>query len=80
MSLNFDKLGGILPAIIQDAQTNEVLMLGFMNQEAYKKTLSDGKVTFFPAPRNVCGQKGRRVGITWMLLRYWKIVMLIPFS
>jgi len=62
MSLNFDKLGGILPAIIQDAQTNEVLMLGFMNQEAYDKTLSEGKVTFFSRSKERLWTKGEESG------------------
>jgi len=62
MSLNFDKLGGILPAIIQDAQTNEVLMLGFMNQEAYDKTLSEGKVTFFSRSKKRLWTKGEESG------------------
>jgi len=62
MSLNFDKLGGILPAIIQDAQTNEVLMLGFMNQEAYEKSVSEGKVTFFSRTRERLWTKGEESG------------------
>jgi len=62
MSLNFDKLGGILPAIIQDAQTKEVLMLGFMNQEAYEKTLSEGKVTFFSRTKERLWTKGEESG------------------
>ena len=47
MALDFDKMGGLIPAIIQDALTKNVLMLGFMNQEAYNKTLETNKVTFF---------------------------------
>lgn len=47
IKLNFEKMGGLIPAIVQDAKTNEVLMLGFMNQEAWEKTLEIGKVTFF---------------------------------
>ena len=62
MSLNFDKMEGILPAIIQDAQTNEVLMLGFMNQEAYEKTLSEGKVTFYSRTRERLWTKGEESG------------------
>jgi len=62
MSLNFDKLGGILPAIIQDALTKEVLMLGFMNQEAYEKTLSEGKVTFFSRTKERLWTKGEESG------------------
>lgn len=62
MSLNFDKLGGILPAIIQDAQTNEVLMLGFMNPEAYEKTIGDGRVTFYSRSRKRLWTKGEESG------------------
>lgn len=40
MNLDFDKMGGLVPAIVQDANTNKVLMLGFMNQEALDKTQS----------------------------------------
>lgn len=43
MALDFDKMGGLIPAIIQDAGTKNVLMLGFMNPEAYEKTLEDRK-------------------------------------
>ena len=62
MLLNFDKMGGILPAIIQDAQTNEVLMLGFMNQEAYEKTKSEGKVTFYSRTKGRLWTKGEESG------------------
>ena len=43
MTLDFNKMGGILPAIIQDARSNRVLMLGFMNSEAYEKTLDEAE-------------------------------------
>ena len=46
-NLDYTKLGGLVPAIIQDNITKNVLMLGFMNEEAYKKTVETGKVTFF---------------------------------
>ncbi len=62
MSLNFDKLGGILPAIIQDAQTNEVLMLGFMNLEAYEKTRNEGRVTFYSRTKKRLWTKGEESG------------------
>ena len=55
-------MGGILPAIIQDAQTNEVLMLGFMNQEAYEKTVSEGKVTFYSRTKERLWTKGEESG------------------
>ena len=47
MNIDFEKCGGLVPAIIQDADTKTVLMLGYMNQEAYEKTLSTGLVTFY---------------------------------
>ena len=47
MKLDFDKVGGLIPAIIQDNVTNKVLMLGYMNEEALNKTQETGKVTFF---------------------------------
>lgn len=61
--LNFDKMNGLVPAIIQDADTAKVLMLGFMNKEAYEKTVETGKVTFSAVPRTAFGQKARRVEI-----------------
>ena len=61
-NLNFQKLGGLIPAIIQDAQTKNVLMLGFMNQEAYDKTVADGKVTFFSRTKNRLWTKGEESG------------------
>ena len=47
MKIDFEKGGGLVPAIIQDAETKNVLMLGYMNQEAYEKTISTKKVTFW---------------------------------
>jgi phosphoribosyl-AMP cyclohydrolase / phosphoribosyl-ATP pyrophosphohydrolase len=62
ISLDFDKLGGLLPAIVQDAATGDVLMLGFMNEEAWEKTLRTGMVTFFSRTRNVLWTKGETSG------------------
>jgi phosphoribosyl-AMP cyclohydrolase len=62
MKLNFDKLGGLIPAIVQDFKTNEVLMLGFMNEEAWKKTLKTGNVYFFSRTRNKLWMKGETSG------------------
>ena len=45
MDLDFEKMNGLVPAIIQDNYTQKVLMLGFMNEEAYNKTVETGKVT-----------------------------------
>lgn len=62
MSLNFEKLNGLVPAIIQDADTAKVLMLGFMNQEAYDLTVQSGKVTFFSRTRQCLWTKGEESG------------------
>ena len=63
MELNFNKLSGdILPAVIQDDITGKVLMLGFMNREAYDKTLETGKVTFFSRTKNRLWTKGEESG------------------
>jgi phosphoribosyl-ATP pyrophosphohydrolase/phosphoribosyl-AMP cyclohydrolase len=62
MELNFDKLGGLLPAIVQDNETNRVLMLGFMNEEAYRQTVESGKVTFFSRTKNRLWMKGETSG------------------
>jgi phosphoribosyl-ATP pyrophosphohydrolase/phosphoribosyl-AMP cyclohydrolase len=60
--LDFDKMGGLIPAIIQDAETRNVLMLGFMNQEAYEKTQETGHVTFWSRTRNCLWTKGETSG------------------
>ena len=52
MDLDFGKMNGLVPAIIQDNYTQKVLMLGFMNEEAYNKTVETGKVTFFSRTKN----------------------------
>ena len=62
MALDFAKMGGLIPAIIQDARTKNVLMLGFMNEEAYKKTLEINKVTFYSRTRNKLWTKGEESG------------------
>ena len=63
MELNFNKLAGdILPAVIQDNTTAKVLMLGFMNKEAYDKTVSTGLVTFFSRTKNRLWTKGEESG------------------
>ena len=62
MELNFDKMNGLVPAIIQDAHTAKVLMLGFMNAEAYAKTVESGRVTFFSRTKNRLWTKGEERG------------------
>ncbi len=62
MKLQFEKYNGLIPAIIQDHQTNKVLMLGFMNEEAFQKTQEKGLVTFFSRSRNTIWTKGETSG------------------
>lgn len=60
--LNFDKMGGLLPAVIVDNQTSQVLMVGFMNKDAISRTLSSGKVTFFSRTKQRLWTKGEESG------------------
>ncbi len=57
-------MGGLIPAIVQDNNTSKVLMLGFMNKEAYDETVSTGKVTFFSRTKNRLWMKGESSGNT----------------
>ena len=60
--MNFTKLDGLIPAVIQDAVSNEVLMVGFMNEEAYNRTLESGFATFFSRSRGTLWMKGETSG------------------
>jgi phosphoribosyl-AMP cyclohydrolase len=60
--IDFDKMQGLAPAIVQDAASGEVLMLGFMNREACEHTLATGYVTFFSRTRNQLWTKGETSG------------------
>ena len=62
MKIDFNKCGGLVPAIIQDANTKNVLMLGYMNQESLDKTLATKKVTFWSRSRNCLWTKGETSG------------------
>ena len=62
MSLDFDKMGGLIPAIVQDNNTGKVLMLGYMNEQAYKQTQETGKVTFFSRTKQRLWVKGETSG------------------
>ena len=62
MKIDFEKCGGLVPAIIQDAKTKNVLMLGYMNQEAFDKTMETKKVTFWSRSRNCLWTKGETSG------------------
>jgi phosphoribosyl-ATP pyrophosphohydrolase/phosphoribosyl-AMP cyclohydrolase len=60
--IDFEKMQGLVPAIVQDGNSGQVLMLGFMNQEAFNRTLSGGYVTFFSRTRNQLWTKGETSG------------------
>jgi len=62
--MDFSKLDGLIPAVIQDATSNEVLMVGFMNQEALDRTRATGFATFFSRTRNTLWMKGETSGNT----------------
>ena len=62
MELDFDKMGGLVPAVIQDDTSNEVLMVGFMNETSFEKTLASGFATFFSRSRNTLWMKGETSG------------------
>jgi phosphoribosyl-ATP pyrophosphohydrolase/phosphoribosyl-AMP cyclohydrolase len=61
-TIDFNKEGGLVPAIIQDAESYQVLMLGYMNEESYKRTLETGKITFFSRSRSELWVKGETSG------------------
>lgn len=62
VKLDFNKIGGLVPAIIQDHRTGEVLMLGFMNEESWNLTLREGTVVFYSRSRQKLWKKGETSG------------------
>ncbi len=62
ISIDFTKLDGLVPGIVQDAATGELLMLGFLNQESYRRTLESGFVTFWSRTRQKLWMKGESSG------------------
>lgn len=70
--MDFSKLGGLIPAVVQDDETADVLMVGFMNQEAFDRTRASGYATFFSRTRNMLWMKGEtsgnRLRVTSMLV------------
>ncbi|MCF0198707.1 MAG: bifunctional phosphoribosyl-AMP cyclohydrolase/phosphoribosyl-ATP diphosphatase HisIE [Bacteroidaceae bacterium] len=62
MNIDFEKTNGLVPAIIQDADTQKVLMLGYMNEEAFRKTIATGLVTFWSRSRQTLWTKGESSG------------------
>ena len=82
MKLDFEKMGGLIPAIVQDYNTNKVLMLGFMNEEAYEETKTTGKVTFFSRTKNRIWMKGETSGNTLQVVarKCRKVLTPLPCS
>lgn len=72
MQLDFEKTGGLIPAIIQDSTTKNVLMLGYMNEEALQKTQETGRVTFWSRTRKCLWTKGETSG------HYLSVVSITP--
>ncbi|MGM0393068.1 MAG: phosphoribosyl-AMP cyclohydrolase [Thermodesulfobacteriota bacterium] len=62
IQLDFEKSGGLIPAVVQDAVTGEILMLAYMNQAAFEKTVETKKATYFSRSRNVLWTKGESSG------------------
>ena len=62
VKIDFEKTEGLVPGIVQDAKTGEMLMLGFLNAESYAKTLESGYVTFWSRSRNKLWMKGETSG------------------
>lgn len=62
INLAFSKMGGLIPAIVADFRTGEVLMLAFMNEEAWQKTLETGKACYYSRSRNKQWMKGEESG------------------
>ena len=62
IELSFEKMGGLIPAIAQDAETGDVLMLAYMNREAWEETLKTGRATYYSRSRNTLWVKGLTSG------------------
>ena len=60
--MDFSKLHGLVPAVVQDDESNEVLMVGFMNEDAFRRTQETGFATFFSRSRNTLWTKGETSG------------------
>ena len=67
MELNFNKSDGLIPAIVQDAETKDVLMLAYMNRESWEATLKSGKATFWSRSRQKLWLKGESSGHVQMI-------------
>ncbi len=75
IKLDFDKTGGLIPAIVQDYQTGEILMLAYMNSEAFNATLTTGKATFYSRSRQALWIKGETSGNMQLIREVWMTAM-----
>lgn len=64
IQLDFEKMGGLVPAVVQDDVTQKVLMVGFMNEAAFHKTLDTNRVTFSVGRKVDCGSKENKAEIS----------------
>ena len=71
IKLNFSKMDGLIPAIVQDYQTGDVLMLAFMNQDAWEATLATGKATYYSRTRQTLWVKGKTSGNEQLVQEIW---------
>ena len=71
IDIDFDKMQGLAPAVIQDADTGELLMLGFMNKEALEMTLGTGSATFYSRTRQKLWTKGESSGNRLQVVAAW---------
>jgi len=71
MTIDFDKMQGLIPAVIQDAAGGELLMVGFMNRDALEKTLQTGFVTFYSRTRQKLWTKGETSGNRLEVVAAW---------
>ena len=69
--LNFDKMGGLVPAIVQEYGTGDVLMLGFMNPDAWEATLNTGEATYYSRTRQTLWVKGKTSGNIQIVKEIW---------
>ena len=67
IKLDFNKTGGLVPAIVQDFQTGEILMLAYMNPDAFNATLATGKATYYSRSRQTLWVKGETSGNTQLI-------------
>jgi phosphoribosyl-ATP pyrophosphohydrolase/phosphoribosyl-AMP cyclohydrolase len=67
-TLDWDKEGGLIPAVVQDSETRQVLMLGYMNRQSLAATLKSGRVTFYSRSKQRLWQKGETSGHTLELI------------